>query len=81
MVVQQEPEWLIELRQIADHRWLDLIEKPGGATVLTKELPSIFPAERVAEYGSKERRVWELIGLFYRAKQLWYDAIAIYLAT
>ena len=41
MVVQQEPEWLIELRQIADHRWLDLIEKPGGATVLTKELPSI----------------------------------------
>ncbi len=74
----QEPEWLQELRQKADPHWLDLLGNPGGAAILYKELPLTFPAEHVAEYGTKERRVWELIGLFYRAQQIWYDAIAIY---
>jgi hypothetical protein len=75
---QQEPEWLQELRQLADPRWMELLENPGGAAVLINELPSTLSAERVAEYGTDERRVWELIGLFYRAQQRWYDAIAIY---
>lgn len=52
--------------------------KSGGAAVLAKELPSSLPARKVAEHGTDERRVWELIGLFYRAYQRWFDAIAIY---
>jgi len=75
---QKEPEWLQELRQKAGPRWLELIENPGGASILIKDLPSTLSAKRVAEYGTDERRVWELIGLFYRSQQRWYDAIAVY---
>ena len=66
---QQEPEWLQELRQKADPRWLELLKNPGGAAILIKELPATLPPERVAEYGTDERKVWENIGLFYRSQQ------------
>lgn len=78
MEQEKELEWLQELKQKAKPEWLELLDNPSGVVVLTNELPSSFPAEKVAEYGTDERRVWELIGLFYRARRQWFDAIAIY---
>ena len=75
---QQEPEWLQELRNKAKPHWLELMNNPGGAAILIKELPIVLAAERVAEFGTDERKVWESFGTFYRSQQRWYDAIAIY---
>jgi hypothetical protein len=75
---QQEPEWLQELRKKANLHWLELLNNPGGAAILIKELPATLAPELVAELGSDERKVWESIGTFYRSQQRWYDAIAIY---
>ncbi len=73
-----EPDWLTELKQIINPEWLDLLINPGGAAILKNLLPKSYPASKVALQGSKERRIWELIGLYYRAKRQWYDAISVY---
>jgi len=80
MSKHEEPQWLIDLKKLADPAWVLLLDNPGGAAILADQLPSTFPAERVSEGGTRERRVWEWIGLYYRAHQRWYDAIAIYSA-
>lgn len=74
----QEPEWMHDLRKNAKPHWMELIENPGGAAILVNELPEELPPEQVAKLGTKERKVWESIGTFYRSQQRWYDAIAIY---
>lgn len=77
----QEPEWLLELRIIVKPEWLELLmNDPPSVAVLIKELPETLEAAKVAELRTKERRVWELIGLFLRSQHRYYDAIAIYLA-
>lgn len=78
MSENQEPNWLVDLKRLADPAWVLLLENPGGAAILADELPSALPAEKVAEDGTDQRRVWEWIGLYYRASQRWHDAIAIY---
>ncbi len=75
-----EPDWLIELRQMVRPAWMKLIEDPGGAPVLAKKLRSNFSAELVAQYGTRQRQAWERFGLLYRSQQRWYDAILIYSA-
>lgn len=78
MIENQELKWLTDLKQLADPAWVLLLDNPGGAAILAEELPKALCAERVAQDGTNERRVWEFIGLYHRAKQQWYDAIAIY---
>jgi hypothetical protein len=73
-----QPQWLTDLKHLADPAWVLLLDNPGGAVFLAQELSAALPAARVAEDGTDERRVWEWIGLYYRASQRWYDAIAIY---
>jgi len=75
-----EPDWLVELRELAPSEWMEVLPTPHGAAILSKELPQNLSPESVAEDGSDERRIWELIGLFYRANSRWHDAIAIYSA-
>lgn len=77
---QQETEWMQELRRKANPRWLELMGNPGGIALLIKELPATLAPERVATLGTDERKVWELIGFFYRSKNQLYDAIEIYLS-
>jgi hypothetical protein len=76
----QEPQWLVDLKKLADPAWILLLDNPGGAAILAAELPAALSAEKVAQDGTDERRVWEWIGLYYRSRQRWYDAIAVYLA-
>ena len=76
----QEPEWLVDLKRLADPAWVLLLENPGGAAILADELPKALLAEKVAQDGTDQRRVWEWIGLYYRASQRWHDAIAIYMS-
>lgn len=76
----QEPEWLKELRRLAPHEWVEVLPTPHAAAILTTLLPENLPADQVAQHGSNERRIWELIGLYYRANGRWHDAIAIYRA-
>jgi hypothetical protein len=73
-----EPEWLPELRQLAKPEWIQALQSPEGAAILTDALPKSLPVEKVATDGTPERRVWELIGLFLRAQRRWHDARAIY---
>lgn len=80
MSEHEDPQWLIDLKKLADPAWVLLLDNPGGAAILADQLPSTFPAEKVSEDGTRERKVWEWIGLYYRAHQRWYDAIAIYSA-
>jgi hypothetical protein len=80
MTENQEPKWLVDLKQLADPAWILLLENPGGAAILASELPRALQATRVAEDGTDARHVWEWIGTYYRANQRWYDAIAIYAA-
>jgi hypothetical protein len=75
---QQEPDWLTELKQIARPEWIESMASPEGGAILSEILPKELSAQEVAAMGSKERRVWELIGFFYRAQNRWHDAIAIY---
>jgi hypothetical protein len=75
---QQEPEWLSELKELANPAWVLLLDNPGGAAILAEQLPAALSAEKVAVDGTDERKVWEWIGLYYRANQRWHDAIAIY---
>jgi hypothetical protein len=76
----EEPQWLVDLKRLADPTWVLLLDNPGGAAILAAQLPSTFSAEKVALDGTDERHVWEWIGLYYRTHQRWYDAIAIYSA-
>lgn len=57
-----------------------LLENPGGATILADQLQSTFIAEKVIETNTDENRIWDLIGVYYRAYQRWYDALVIYSA-
>ena len=75
-----EPEWLKELKALAKPEWLEALPRPEGGAVLSVTLPDQLAAEQVARSNSEERRVWELIGLFYRANSRWHDAVAIYSA-
>lgn len=75
-----EPEWLKELKSLAKPEWLELLPGPEGGSALSRILPDELPASEVATFGTKERRVWELIGIFYRANRRWHDAVAIYWA-
>lgn len=78
MTEQQDPKWLVDLKKLADPAWILQLDNPGGAAVLADELPKALLAEEVAKDGSDERRVWEWIGLYYRNRQIWHDAILIY---
>ncbi|MBN1504936.1 MAG: hypothetical protein JW952_07740 [Candidatus Eisenbacteria bacterium] len=78
MAEATEPEWLTDLKRLADPAWVLLLDNPGGAVLLADQLPAALPAGLVAQDGTKERQVWEWIGVYYRANQRWYDAIAIY---
>ena len=73
-----EPEWLPELRQLAKPGWMDALESPEGGAFLTEALANTLPADKVAAYGTPERRLCELVGLFLRARQRWHDARAVY---
>lgn len=75
---QDEPQWFIDLKKLADPAWILQLDNPGGAAVLAEELPRALSAEEVAKDGTNERRVWEWIGLHYRNRQIWHDAILIY---
>jgi len=77
---QPKPDWLQELELKAGPHWLGLLNDPGGAAILINELPSALTPEKVATQGTDERKIWELIGLYYRSQGRWYDAIAIYFA-
>jgi hypothetical protein len=74
----EEPEWLIELRELVPQEWLEFLPAPNGAAILSAKIPAQLPAEKVAQYGTAERKIWELVGLYYRAQNRWHDAIAIY---
>jgi hypothetical protein len=80
MDMDNESDWQIDLKKLAKPEWLKLLENPGGAIILAKELPKTLPANKVSKIGSPERRVWELIGLYYRANAHFFDAVAIYLS-
>lgn len=77
---QGAPKSFGELIEKFNHNWSDLLNNPGGATAFINELPSTLPSEKVAEDGTDERQVWDLIGQFYMKYHRWYDAIAIYLS-
>ena len=74
----KEPEWLGELRSLAKPEWLEALQSPEGGALLTDILPKAIPADKLAVFGTPERRIWELVGLYFRANQRWHDAIAIY---
>ena len=78
--VAEEPEWVQELRRLAKPEWMEVISGPEGGAVLSRVLPAELSAAEVAIDGTEQRRVWELIGMFYRANGRWHDAVAIYSA-
>jgi hypothetical protein len=80
MTENQEPQWLSDLKELANPAWVLLLDNPGGAATLAEQLPAALSAVKVAEDGTDERHVWEWIGLYYRANQRWHDAIVIYSA-
>lgn len=68
---------LKELEEKAPPAWLDLLKQRDGAASFLKELPRSYPPERVAS-ATDEQRVWELIGLYYRNRQQFYDALPVF---
>lgn len=82
MEESKKPDWLIELEELlaSTPEWLKLLSDPSGAAIFVKELPVKLSAEELSKPNTRERRIWELIGLYYRAKSQWHDAIAIYMS-
>jgi len=78
MATPEQPEWYKELQAKIPPELFPALGQPGGAPRLATELPKRYPAAEVATAGSEPRRIWELIGLFYRNQSLWHDAILIY---
>jgi hypothetical protein len=74
----QELQELPELCQKFNPHWYEILNNPDSASVFKMELPFTLKPEQVAKPGTDERRVWELIGLYFRSRQRWYDAILIY---
>jgi hypothetical protein len=77
---QEEPQWFVKLQELAKPEWLELFQNPEGGALLSNLLPAELPPDRVSVRGSNEYKVWELIGLYFRSRQRWHDAIAIYMA-
>jgi hypothetical protein len=74
----QDPEWLTVLKGIAPKEWMHLLDNPAGAAVLAQKIPAAYSANMVCQEGNEARQIWELIGLYYRSRGRWYDAIVIY---
>jgi len=75
---QEKAPWLLELEQIAEPEWLEHLQNPEGGALLSNLLLRDLSPDKVSMKGTKEYRVCELIGLYYRSQQRWHDAIAIY---
>jgi hypothetical protein len=56
-----------------------LLSKRDGHARLLEELPKLFPPKAVAS-DSRERRLWELAGLFYKNKNRLNEALALFAA-
>jgi len=58
---------------------LPYLDQRDGAANLLKKLPQVFSPETIASE-SDQQRTWELTGLFYRNRQQFYEALAIFSA-
>lgn len=82
MEENKKPDWLIKLEGLLESKpeWMKLLSNPSGAAIFEKEFPKELSAKELSKPDTPERQIWELVGLFYRAKSQWHDAIAIYMS-
>jgi len=58
--------------------WKSYLGSPGGAQTILNALTEKYSMTDLAADDSDARKLWELIGAFYRTQNLWYDAAMIY---
>ena len=82
MEEENKPDWMQEIEKLLVDKphWKDYLKNPSSGSFFADELPKNLRAKELSKEGTNERRIWELIGLYYRANSRWYDAIAIYMS-
>jgi hypothetical protein len=56
---------------------VDLLDKRDGPARLVRELPKELSPQELRR-GRKGRRLWELVGLYYRNRERYYEALSIF---
>ncbi len=74
----EQPDWMKELMSRMPEEWKPHLGSPGGAQRILDGLSEKYSVADLAAADSDTRRLWDLIGAFYRSTNLWYDAAMIY---
>lgn len=71
-----------EIRKIVPKVFLDIIKKRDGSFEIVAKLKSDFQPSQIVTNptANKEQRIWELIGLHYKANRRYFESISIFKA-